>query len=139
MALRHLPMTNRSSERRRVAVAVDHGEVERAIRVPCGDDSAGRDWTERRLGLVGLGIAVALGTTLVLAHPATDWRGQADEGTYARYAERVAAEGPSAFPTMVREYLDDPQQWATQPPPLRLSAIVPDALAVRWLGAGAAS
>jgi len=74
-----------------------------------------------------------------MAHPTTSWRGRADEGCYLRYATRIAAQGPGAFPALFREYLDDPLAPQLFPSPIRLTPIALDALSVLFSGADFAS
>jgi len=81
-----------------------------------------------------LGLALALAAGIVLATPVTTWRPQADEGYYLLYARRVAEEGPRAFPDLFREYLEDPAARQLFPSPIRVTAIVLGALAIRLDG-----
>src|SRR5262249_3906911 len=74
-----------------------------------------------------------------MAHPTTSWRGRADEGCYLRYATRIAAQGPGAFPALFREYLDDPLAPQLFPSPIRLTRSVPDSLSVLFSGPDFAS
>jgi Dolichyl-phosphate-mannose-protein mannosyltransferase len=82
-----------------------------------------------------LALALALATGLVATHPVPGWFTHADEGCYLRYAARIARDGPQALPALAHEHLEDPLSRATEPPPLRLAVVLPDALAVRVLGA----
>jgi len=84
-------------------------------------------------------LALALAARSVVAHPTTSWRGRADEGCYLRYATRIAAQGPGAFPALFREYLDDPLAPQLFPSPIRLTPIALDALSVLFSGADFAS
>src|SRR5262245_4531099 len=71
---------------------------------------------------------------LVTSAPVSDWRGAADEGSYLRYAERIATGGVGAFPALVREFLTDPALTVNAPAPVRLTGVLSAALAVRWFG-----
>lgn len=82
-----------------------------------------------------LALALALAAGLVVSHPVTGWYTHADEGSYLRYAARIARDGPQALPALAREHLEDPLGRATEPPPIRLAVVLPDALAVWLLGA----
>jgi 4-amino-4-deoxy-L-arabinose transferase-like glycosyltransferase len=77
---------------------------------------------------------LALAAAIVLATPVITWRTGADEGFYLRYATRVAADGPGAFPALFRDYLSDPVGSRLFPSPARLTAIAYDAAAVRLAG-----
>ena len=85
-------------------------------------------------GWAALGIALALACGLVVSTPVTSWRGRADEGAYLRYAARIAADGVGVLPSLVHGYLADPTLRAESPAPLRVSVLLPDALAVHWGG-----
>jgi hypothetical protein len=85
---------------------------------------------------VVLALALALAAGLVVSHPVTAWYTHADEGSYLRYAARIARDGPQALPALAHEHLEDSLSRATEPPPLRLAVVLPDALAVWLLGAG---
>jgi hypothetical protein len=88
----------------------------------------------RGAGWVGCVLALTIAAGLVLRYPETAWRVGADEGTYLRYASRIARDGLAALPSLTREHLEDPLTRATAPSPLRLAVVLPDALAVRLLG-----
>lgn len=85
-------------------------------------------------GWTVLGIALALAGGLVVSTPVTNWRGRADEGAYLRYAARIASDGLGILPSLVHGYLADPTLRAESPAPLRVSVLIPDALAVHWGG-----
>jgi 4-amino-4-deoxy-L-arabinose transferase-like glycosyltransferase len=75
-----------------------------------------------------------IGAMLVTSAPVSDWRNAADEGSYLRYAERIATGGIGAFPALVREFLTDPALTVNAPAPLRLTGVLPAAMAVHWFG-----
>jgi 4-amino-4-deoxy-L-arabinose transferase-like glycosyltransferase len=79
-------------------------------------------------------LCAALAAGIVLSTPVSSWRTQADEGYYLIYATRIAEHGPSAFPDLFREYLEDPLSREYFPSPIRLTAICLGALAVRLGG-----
>lgn len=83
-----------------------------------------------------LPLALALAAGVVLATPVTTWRPRADEGYYLLYATRVAEQGPGAFPDLFREYLADPLSRQLFPSPIRVTAILLGALAIRLGGPG---
>ncbi len=91
--------------------------------------------TGARASWIALAIAVSIAVGAVIANPVHSWRPRADEGWYLFYARRVAADGPSAFPDLFREYLEDPLASRLFPSPIRVTTIVAGALAVRLEGA----
>lgn len=85
---------------------------------------------------LAVSVITALAAALVwYTEQAVTYASEADEGYYFAYASRIAQRGPSAWPSLFRDHLQQFQQTRYYPPPTRLTVIGLDALAVRLWGA----
>src|ERR1700683_1628766 len=80
--------------------------------------------TPRRITFVLLFLLFAVGAKLRLDHADDVTSRSPDEQVYTWYARRVAKNGPSEFPVLVREFIEDPAMHA-YPPPWRVGYVWP--------------